>query len=561
MKICLTSLFLLSIHMSIFAQSSKIWAVAVGIGSYKNASILSSLDGPVSQAYEFRSFVEETQFTDNEDVPILANAQATRQAILRTLERSFTDPGKVSANDMVIFYYSGHGTAMGKDIGICPYDYFDQQELISDQEIIEIMKRSPAKHKICIIEACKTETETMAAPLSTESKSYFNRKRNQIKEGLVYITSTQAGDPSYEMPEFAGGVFSYYFLRAIKGAADRNGNLIITSQELFDYLKEKVATKTGQQQIPQINEEGYRLNIPVIALAAGKVKTTKKPRNNQTDLLTGFVRIKGGSFQMGNMFKKEGGKDELPVHDISLSSFYLSIHELSFLEFDLFCEATGRDKPNDEEWGRAHRPVINVSWYDAIEYCNWRSLQEGLQEVYQIDKLTKDYFNVGSDRDSAKWTVKANWSADGYRLPTEAEWEYAARQRGLQVRFGNGQDIADPFEMNFRYDSYSSRNSYTRDGVYQNQPLPVGLYVPNSLGLFDMSGNVQEWCWDWYGSDQYQRSASHNPTGARGGRARVVRGGAWYDTAPTCRVANRERESPIFRDSQTGFRLARNYRQ
>ena len=160
-----------------------------------------------------------------------------------------------------------------------------------------------------------------------------------------------------------------------------------------------------------------------------------------------MVLVPGGTFNMGDVMNDNEEANEKPVHTVTLSDFYLATHELTFAEYEAFCTATGHEKPDDSDWGRNRRPVINVSWYDAVAYCNWRSQQEGLQEVYTINDEQ----------------VSANWNANGYRLPTEAEWEYAARQRGKKVRFGDGRNTADPARINF--DGNLDPTSYSKEGI------------------------------------------------------------------------------------------------
>ncbi|MEM7369469.1 MAG: SUMF1/EgtB/PvdO family nonheme iron enzyme [Bacteroidota bacterium] len=544
MRSLIISLLLICVSIPAYAQSSNIWAVSVGIGTYRYPTKLSALQGPVSQAYEFVRVMERRGFTNNEEVPILTNAQATRPAILRTLESTFVDNPAIGPNDLIIFYYSGHGIAINNKIGLCPFDYYDQQQLIEDQTIIDIMKRSPAKHKICLIEACKSESRTAAPSLSQSQLNRFNQRRNQIRGGLVYLTSTKAGQPSYEPPDIGGGVFSHYLIRAIKGEADLNRNYTISSSELYTYLKEEVSRHTKRVQVPQINVEGLQLDVPIFELP--------KPKQ---DIPEGFVRIDGGTFQMGDQFE-EGRDIEQPVHSVSLSPFLLATHELTFNEYDLFCESTGRDKPDDEGWGRDRLPVINISWYDAIEYCNWRSQQEGLEAYYTINKSRKDPNNNNNSSDNLKWLIMTNDQANGYRLPTEAEWEYAARQRGQKVRFGNGQDIADPEQINFDA-SESYKKTYSKVGTYRGKTVEVGSFSPNGLDLYDMSGNVWEWCWDWIASDYYEQGNNQNPQGATAGSLRVVRGGSWDDVPYLCRAADRSWSYPNFRINSFGVRLAR----
>ena len=185
--------------------------------------------------------------------------------------------------------------------------------------------------------------------------------------------------------------------------------------------------------------------------------------------MPGMVPVEGGTFSMGS---NDGENNEQPVHNVTVGSFYMSKNEVTFEQYDEFCEATGRGKPDDEDWGIGTRPVINVTWYDAVEYCNWLSEKEGLTPVYR-----------GSGDN-----ISCNFDANGYRLPTEAEWEYAAKG-GINK------------------DSYTYSGSNTADDVgwyldnSGRETHPVGGKSPNSLGLYDMSGNVYEWCWEWYGED------------------------------------------------------------
>lgn len=243
--------------------------------------------------------------------------------------------------------------------------------------------------------------------------------------------------------------------------------------------------------------------------------------------------IQGGSFEMGDNFG-DGESDEKPVHTVTVSDFYLDIHETTFDEYDAFCEATGRSKPDDQGWGRGKRPVISVSWLDAVEYCNWRSRQEGLQEVYTINGTT----------------VSANWNANGYRLPTEAEWEYAARCRGKKEKWaGTSEEGALASYANYSENSSKDGYEYT---------APVGSFRANSIGLYDMSGNVWEWCWDWYDAGYYEQSKnSRDPKGPDSGSGRVLRGGSWFNGPAYARCANRNLGSPDGRISSDGFRLAR----
>jgi formylglycine-generating enzyme len=265
-----------------------------------------------------------------------------------------------------------------------------------------------------------------------------------------------------------------------------------------------------------------------------------------------LVLIKGGTYTMGDQFG-EGESDEKP-HTVTVGDFYLSKYEVTFREYDAFCAATGRDKPSDAGWGRGERPAINVSWYDAIEYCNWLSQQQGRTLYYTVQTLDKDP-NNNSGSDNLKWTVTRNTTSNGYRLPTEAEWEYAAREGGKKVRFGNGRDVIKPSEVNFDA-SEQYKEPYSVAGVFRNQTVPVQELSSNALGMYHMSGNVWEWCWDWYGDNYAQNEGAQNPLGATSGSDRVLRGGSWYVDPRLCRAASRSNAWPTGRFMIIGFRLA-----
>jgi formylglycine-generating enzyme required for sulfatase activity len=266
-----------------------------------------------------------------------------------------------------------------------------------------------------------------------------------------------------------------------------------------------------------------------------------------------MVRIPGGSFQMGDT-KKEGYNDEKPVHTVTLTGFYMGKYEVTQAQYQAvmgsnpsyFDGGAGREPASGEVQG--NRPVESVSWYDAIVFCNKLSMAENLSPAYSMSDSTNpaDWGSVPVDYNiTSTWNVVTIVSGStGYRLPTEAQWEYAAK--GGAGSPGNY--------------SYSGSNTAEEvawfNGNSNSMTYEVGKKLPNGLGLYDMNGNVWEWCWDWYA--EYPSEAQIDPTGAAYGTWRVARGGSWLSNASIARSASRYiYYHPYFRNFYIGFRLVR----
>jgi len=194
-------------------------------------------------------------------------------------------------------------------------------------------------------------------------------------------------------------------------------------------------------------------------------------------------------------------------------------------------------------------PVERVSWFDAVEFCNRLSERRGLTPVYTIDRDQIDPGNRNAD--GIRWTVSWNRNANGYRLPTEAEWEFACRA-GTTTPFNTGDNISTD---QANYDGTRPFNN-SPPGIHRQRTTAVGSFPPNAFGLYDMHGNVGEWCWDWNAA--YPRGPQKSPIGAYSGLIRVFRGGHWNSPSRFLRSASRSGNTPSGREDFLGFRLARN---
>ncbi len=315
-----------------------------------------------------------------------------------------------------------------------------------------------------------------------------------------------------------------------------------------------------------------------------------------------LILVDGGSFAMGDVFS-EGEGNELPVHQVTLDPFHLADAEVTVGQFIRFVSATGyrtsaegalnraaQDSllrlamnpdvaperrmslyaealgysgcawwdPDQRRFGfdehldwvnpgfeqAADHPAVCLSWDDAASYANWVSELAGLPPAYDVEN------GALLDADGAATTDVT--AVRGYRLPTEAEWEYAARERGRRSRFGNGKDVADEAEVAF--DADGGDYPYAKPGTMRRETSPIKSYWPNDLGLYDMAGNAWEWVSDFLAP--YPEDPQVNPyQGA--GRGRAVRGGRWGGDAAELRNAKRFQWQSNNRCNASGFRLAR----
>jgi formylglycine-generating enzyme required for sulfatase activity len=281
--------------------------------------------------------------------------------------------------------------------------------------------------------------------------------------------------------------------------------------------------------------------------------------SNQSSVPSGMTLIPAGPFLMGDSVD---GESDAPTSTVTVSAFYMDTNLVSYSLWQQVYQWAATNGYSFDAAGSgiaSNYPVQTIDWYDVVRWCNARSQMAGLTPVYYTDAGLTQVYKTGDV------AVYANWTTNGYRLPTEAEWEKAARG-GAQLRFPLGNTISESM-ANYYGDPYDGAYGYTYDlgpagpnaafntgfaHYFAGYTSPVGYFTPNDFGLNDMIGNVFEWCWDWYGP--YATGPQTDPHGATSGTYRVQRGGSWVHFANECRTAFRNDQAPTFADNELGFR-------
>jgi sulfatase modifying factor 1 len=285
--------------------------------------------------------------------------------------------------------------------------------------------------------------------------------------------------------------------------------------------------------------------------------TTNTPPD--TNSLSGMALIPAGSFTMGDIWG--GNYSALPVHTNQISAFYMDKTEVTkglWDEVRTWAVAHGYSFDNAGSGKATNHPVQNVNWWDVVKWCNARSEKEGRVPAYYTDAAQTVIYKTGQVSVQNGWV---KWNG-GYRLPTEAEWEKAARggTSGHRFPWSDVDTITHSqanyySSTNFAYDVSSTRGYHPN---YQSSgwpfTSPVGSFAPNGYGLYDMAGNVWEWCWDWWDGSYYSSSPGSDPRGPASGSSRVDRGGSWLDYALLCSVSCRFHDWPDDVNDSVGFR-------
>ncbi len=408
---------------------------------------------------------------------------------------------------------------------------------------------------------------------NSELVNRYLQNLGTAKGGIALLTSAEAREVSREGKQWGEGhgVFTHFVLEGMRGAADRNRDGIVTTGELFEYVRDKVKQETDYRQHPNIGSNGFDRNLP-ITIANKQIqiltkrftfqvvtvdergrensRTTKKAELFSEDLGDGvtleMVKIPAGTFLMGTedeeikklcqTYDEEWFRVESPQHEVNVPSFWMGRYPITQAQWRIVAgwESIERElnpdpsyfKDNYEGSERWTRPVESISWEEAVEFC-------------------------------ARLSKKTNGK---YRLPTEAEWEYACRA-GTTTAFHFGETILTQLANYIGIDwekMYPGNYRNGLKGIYRReQTTPVGHFkVANAFGLYDMHGNVWEWCADhWH--DSYHGAPRDGSAWITGGnrKYRILRGGSWYYYPAYCRSAYRLRDTPANRVSSLGFRV------
>ena len=496
------------------------WAVLVGVNDYaelKDLQFCRKDAEAVAKQLVDVGFPRENVFvltdgaTDAKYRPNKANIEDWISKVLRSAE----------AADLVLVHFSGHGVHLDGKTYLCPTEARledPEHTMIELPTVYGNLDRCRARRKLLWVDACRNDPRqggSRDAAEHSKSTAGLLASLRAAPEGILTLASCAKDQVSWEVEEFGHGVFIHYLLEGLSGKADRqergNGDNKVSMLELYNYANIKTKRFTlNERPSVQTPELFGRItgDFDIIELEAGL------PQEITNSIGMKLKLIPAGEFLMGSPESDEdAGDSEKPQHRVRITKpFYLGVTEVTQGQW----ESVMRTRPwSGEDYVKegSDYAASYVSWDDAVEFCKKLSSREGVT----------------------------------YRLPTEAEWEYACRG-GTTTVYHFGDDAS-------RLGDYAwfEDNAYDVDEKYAHR---VSQKKGNPYGLYDMHGNVYEWCADWYNSDYYEDSPTDDPVGPTLGSFRVFRGGGWRYFPRGCRSADRFYDSPGFRLSYLGFRVA-----
>ncbi|NUM70071.1 MAG: SUMF1/EgtB/PvdO family nonheme iron enzyme [Ignavibacteriaceae bacterium] len=452
----------------------------------------------------------------------------------KTLKQIIREKGKLSENETLSLLKGMlDGLGYAHQYGVVHRDIKPANIMVSEEGNVKIMDFGIAKvlgDRGLTRTGLKMGTVYYMSPEQVKADKDIDQRTDIYSLGITLyemlsgtVPFTKNTDSDFiVMQDIVSGNIDYHLL-ANDGISN---NLLTVLKSLTETDKNnrpptcmQVEKLLDGKLIPVENKEPHKKPAPEIKIIHEPVQEQKRLEHIDKNVSLShqhMVLVEGGSF-----IRKEKKLIGYREQSVKLDSFYISKYQVTQEEWEF---VMGKNPSHFR--GERNLPVEKVSWFDSVEFCNKLSEKEGLQKVY-----------------SGSWdNITMNMNADGYRLPTEAEWEYAARGGSLSKG----------------YEYSGSNNSWEVAWYYvnsNNNTHPVGQKQPNELGIYDMSGNVWEWCWDWYGN--YSSDSQNNPAGPVSGSDRVNRGGSWFNDAGNLRPADRYGSYPVSRHDNLGFRIAR----
>ncbi len=542
------------------SSAGRRWAVLVGVNHYAELQDLSHCaadarslrDQLVASGFSKENvFVLADGAEDTQDKPSRTNIHRRIESVLARAER----------DDMVLVSLGGHAVYVDGRSYFCPTEAsLDSPEktMVSMDSIYRQLEASPAGQKLLLVDVCRND------PRPPDSKDWAEHARSlaglaaqwkAVPPGIALLSSTAPGQISWEDRELGQGVFMYYLLEGLSGKADEEGNQDgnVSLGELVSYVDFRTRRwaahhRSGYVQTPELfgNVTGdmvlVRGVVPPLAVAPFVAQQARLHQRawsrhlGQPLELTNSTGMKlrlipPGEFMMDSRDEQRRYDSDRPQDRVRITrAFYLGVYEVTQQEYE---RVMGKNPSAFSHGGRYREqvsgldtrrfPVERVSWNDAVEFCRRLSALPG-------------------ERSAGRQ----------YRLPTEAEWEYACRA-GTTTPFHFG-SVLDGRQANCN-GNYPHPDDIGTTGPYLERPTTVGSYNANAFGLFDMHGNVSEWCADWF-EWYYEGSHTEDPTGPESGSGRAFRGGSWYSMALNCHSGIRDGWPPTGLGWDLGFRVA-----
>ena len=524
----------------------KSYAIIIAVSDYER---LATLPSSGKDAEKMKQYLISTGEYD--EIVVLQDEEATFDTIRYFMESYFPEQMEKEGDYRFLFYFTGHGT-QHKGYGDKTIGYLQLKGstgTISDRDAIGMNQIEDwsdrlryAKHVLFLLDCC------FSGLAGVEKKGGYDTRADPIalsrENGRHMITAGGTDEVSIADSRWGGSLFTDVVITGMQGDADTNNDSVVTIYELFVYANGAVkreAQRARYSQNPLISDLGTYKDKGQYFFVYKDIKSGKKiadlditpeEKEGQTiqppivkpvkekaitnSLGMKFVYIQPGTFTMGSPADEPGRDSDETQHKVTLTKgFYMQTTEVTQGQW----KAVMGNNPSGFKDCGDNCPVENVSWNDA---------QKFIKKLNELDG-----------------------GGNKYRLPTEAEWEYAARAGGTTTPFAFGKCLSTD---DANYDGNYPLEGCPK-GKDREKTIPVGSLKANDWGLYDMHGNVWEWCEDWHGD--YPTGSVTDSVGPEAGSGRVVRGGGWNNNARNCRSANRNNNSPDNRNDNIGFRLAR----